>query len=58
MKSNYEKYMQEVRDMKDQAYHDFKASGFTKYSDYLHKELKDQNLFHQDKIRKSETSIR
>lgn len=44
MKNNYEKYMQEVWDMKDRVYKDFKKSGYTKYTDFLNNAMKNIHI--------------
>jgi hypothetical protein len=44
MKSNYDKYMQEVWDMKDKAYEDFKKSSYACYADYVKNEVADLKI--------------
>lgn len=40
MKNDYEKVMQEVRDMKDQVYKDYQKSGDKSYIDFVKTEVK------------------
>ena len=49
MKSNYEKYINEVWEMKQKSYNDYKVSGFLNYRDYLKNELKNYNLKYRNK---------
>ena len=44
MKSNYEKYIEEVWDMKDCVYKDFIKSGCSSYVEYIKKELKSLHM--------------
>jgi len=41
MKSNYDKYMGEIIELKEKVYDDFKKSGFKSYCEYIKHELKD-----------------
>lgn len=56
MKSNYEKYMKEVWDMKEKAYQDFKKSGYKHYIDFLKNELKNISLIYHKKQEKTQTA--
>lgn len=40
MKSNYEKYIKETWEVKEQTYTDFKKSGFKNYTDFIKNDLK------------------
>ena len=44
MKNNYDKYIEEVWEMKDNAYNDFKKSGYKSYIEYIKNELKSIEL--------------
>jgi len=47
MKSNYEKYIKEVWDMKDKAYLDFKKSGLKSYLEFLKKEIQGMKIVYK-----------
>jgi uncharacterized protein (DUF488 family) len=51
MKTNFEKYMKEVWESKEQVYQDFKKSGMKHYIDFIKNELKDIEIdyYIQDK---------
>lgn len=49
MKNNYDKYIQEVWEMKDKAYNDFKKSGYSNYVDYINNELKSLKVAYRKK---------
>lgn len=55
MKSSYEKYIDEVRNLKSRNYEDFKKSGFSSYIDYMKEELKKINI--KIKYRKKKEAI-
>jgi hypothetical protein len=40
MKNNYDKYISEVFEMKDNVFSDFKNSGCKSYTEYIEKEMK------------------
>jgi len=42
--------MKEVWDMKDKAYEDFVASGYSTYADYLKNELKNVKITFESKV--------
>ena len=44
MKNNYEKYIDEVRELKERNYNDFVNSNYTSYIDYLQNELAKLNI--------------
>ncbi len=51
MKTNYDKYMEEVWESKERVYRDFKKSGFEHYTDFIKNELKNvQVIYHNKKV--------
>ena len=50
MKNNYEKYISEVWEMKNNAYNDFKESKYSNYCEYAKNELKDTKLNYRKEI--------
>jgi hypothetical protein len=46
MKNNYEKYIQEVWDMKQRAWEDYQKSGIKSYVDFIHQEVSSMNIDH------------
>jgi hypothetical protein len=44
MKSNYEKYIKEVRDVKDTLYKKFKKSKYKSLLEFIKNELKDSSI--------------
>jgi hypothetical protein len=43
MKTNYDKYIEEVWENKDQVYKDFLKSGYEHFTDFIKNEIKDIN---------------
>ncbi len=41
MKTDYDKYIEQVWRMKEKVFEDFKTSGFATYMEYIHAETKD-----------------
>lgn len=52
MKNDYERYMNEVWDMKENVYNDFIKSGKKSYIDFLKEELKDVKIKYKNQSRK------
>jgi len=48
MKNNYEKYIQEVWDMKQKAWEDYKKSGMKRYIDFIRQETSSMNIYHDN----------
>ncbi len=49
MKNEYEKYMKEIWDIKEEVYRDYKKGGYKNYSDFLRKELKHLKIHYREK---------
>ncbi len=49
MKTNYDKYMEEVWESKARVYQDFKKSGFEHYTDFIKNELKNVRVIYHNK---------
>ena len=49
MKTNYDKYMEEVWESKERVYRDFKKSGFEHYTDFIKNELKNVQVIYHNK---------
>ena len=55
MKTNYDKYMEEVWESKGQVYQDFKKSGFERYTDFIKNELKNVRVIYHNKKEPADT---
>ncbi|MCP4134160.1 MAG: hypothetical protein GY754_24520 [bacterium] len=49
MKNEYEKYIEEVREMKDNVYEDFEKSDKENYVDFIKEELKGMKIQYRKK---------
>jgi uncharacterized HAD superfamily protein len=47
MKSDFNKYMDEILDIKDIVHNDFKKSGTLTYQEFLKEELKDMEILYK-----------
>jgi hypothetical protein len=47
--TNYDKYINEVFQMKEKAHLDFLNSGYEHYTDFIREELKEMNILYHNK---------